>query len=64
MNKKLQVLSLWITMLIVSISSTFAQSKVITGTVISATDNFSLPGVNVIIKGTSTGTITDIDGRY
>jgi TonB-linked SusC/RagA family outer membrane protein len=30
------------------------------------TDNNSepLPGVNIVVKGTSTGTITDIDGKY
>jgi TonB-dependent starch-binding outer membrane protein SusC len=41
----------------------FAQGKQITGTV---TDNtgVSLPGVNVLIKGATIGTITDIDGKY
>ncbi|MDR5591020.1 vWA domain-containing protein [Christiangramia sp. SM2212] len=39
------------------------QAKTITGKVID-TDNLSLPGVNVIIKGTSTGTTTDFDGKY
>jgi len=41
----------------------FAQGKQITGTV---TDNTgaSLPGVNVVIKGTTIGTITDFDGKY
>ncbi|MDW7694194.1 TonB-dependent receptor [Flammeovirgaceae bacterium SG7u.111] len=41
----------------------FAQSS-ITGTVISGEDSQPLPGVSVVIKGTSTGTITDIDGKY
>ncbi|WP_255083615.1 SusC/RagA family TonB-linked outer membrane protein [Zhouia amylolytica] len=41
----------------------FAQEKTITGTV---TDDFGspLPGVNVLIKGTTTGTQTDFDGNY
>ncbi|PTX42153.1 Ca-activated chloride channel family protein [Christiangramia gaetbulicola] len=39
------------------------QAKTITGKV-TDTDNLSLPGVNVIIKGTSTGTTTDMDGKY
>lgn len=34
----------------------------VTGTVINAGD--PLPGVSVQVKGTSSGTITDIDGRY
>jgi TonB-linked SusC/RagA family outer membrane protein len=41
----------------------FAQQKSITGTVI-GTDNEPLPGVTVIIKGTSQGTITDPDGKF
>ena len=41
----------------------FAQTKTITGTV---TDDqgLPLPGANVIIKGTNTGTQTDFDGYY
>lgn len=39
-----------------------AQSSV-SGTVTSKTGE-SLPGVNVIIKGTSVGTVTDMNGRY
>jgi len=39
----------------------FAQ-KTITGTV--SDDNGALPGVSVLIKGTTTGTETDFDGHY
>lgn len=41
-----------------------AQDRRITGTVTSAEDESGLPGVNVIVKGTSTGTVTDVDGNY
>jgi TonB-linked SusC/RagA family outer membrane protein len=41
----------------------FGQEKQIKGTVIDASGN-PLPGVNVTIKGTVTGTVTDIDGNY
>ena len=41
----------------------FAQ-KTITGTVTSAEDGSPLPGVSVIVKGTTIGTITDVDGKY
>ncbi len=40
------------------------QVKTITGVVTSTEDGLSLIGVNVVIKGTGTGTITDVDGRY
>jgi len=42
----------------------YGQSKKITGTVISKSDNLPLPGVNVIIKGKKAGTTTDFDGFY
>ncbi|WP_435412412.1 SusC/RagA family TonB-linked outer membrane protein [Psychroserpens mesophilus] len=42
----------------------FAQEKTITGTVTSAADGLPLPGVNVIVQGTSRGVQTDFDGNY
>ncbi|MFT4611279.1 MAG: TonB-linked SusC/RagA family outer membrane protein [Psychroserpens sp.] len=42
----------------------FAQEKTVTGTVTSATDGLPLPGVSVIVKGTSRGVQTDFDGNY
>ncbi|HRX13193.1 MAG TPA: TonB-dependent receptor plug domain-containing protein, partial [Draconibacterium sp.] len=40
------------------------QTGKITGKVTSATEPQGLPGVNVVIKGTTTGVITDINGDY
>src|SRR5690606_24236992 len=34
------------------------------GTVVDAASSLGLPGVSVVIKGTSTGTTTDFDGNY
>jgi hypothetical protein len=36
----------------------------VTGRITSIEDGSGLPGVNVVIKGTQTGTISDIDGNY
>ncbi len=44
--------------------SIYAQPKTVTGTVTDATTNETLPGVNVIIKNTTTGTSTDMNGFY
>lgn len=41
-----------------------AQERSITGKVISATDNLGIPGVSVVVTGTTIGTVTDIDGNY
>lgn len=43
--------------------NTYAQQKTITGTVKDA-DGLGLPGVNIVIKGTTVGTVSDIDGNY
>lgn len=42
----------------------FTQMVQVSGTVTSADDGLPLPGVSVVEKGTTRGTITDIDGRY
>lgn len=41
-----------------------AQTMTVKGTVVSVEDGLPLPGVNVVIKGTTSGTVTDIDGKY
>ncbi len=41
-----------------------AQQLTISGVVTSSSDGLPLPGVNVIIKGTKTGTQTNLDGLY
>ncbi len=40
------------------------QEHIVAGKIISVEDNQGVPGVNVIIKGTSQGTVSDANGRY
>ncbi len=42
----------------------FQDNKAVSGVVISASDNQPLIGVSVFVKGTTIGTMTDIDGKY
>jgi len=49
-------------LLVFTMQISFAQEKTISGTVSDETG--PLPGVNVIVKGTSNGTQTDFDGKY
>ncbi len=51
-------------LLFTMMSSIFAQVSTITGTVTSKEDGASLPGVNVLVKGTHQGTVTDANGKY
>ncbi len=41
-----------------------AQVRSVSGTVTSSDDNSTIPGVSVTVKGTTLGTITDIDGNF
>ncbi|HKM94643.1 MAG TPA: TonB-dependent receptor [Prolixibacteraceae bacterium] len=43
--------------------SSFGQGRLVTGTVYDESKG-TLPGVNVVIKGTTTGTVTNIDGSF
>lgn len=49
-------------LLVLLVHVSFAQQRTISGTV--SDESGPLPGVNVIIKGTNTGTQTDFDGKY
>ncbi len=48
---------------ILATTPVFSQS-IVTGRVTSAEDSSPLPGVNILVKGTAAGTISDADGRY
>ncbi len=42
----------------------WAQDRIVTGNVTSIEEATGLPGVNVLIQGTTQGTTTDVDGNY
>lgn len=52
-----------VALLVSTVQSIAQEQKVITGNVADVSGE-SLPGVNVSVKGTTTGTITDIDGNF
>ncbi|PZV86157.1 TonB-linked SusC/RagA family outer membrane protein [Algoriphagus aquaeductus] len=47
-----------------TIVSVLAQSKTITGRVTSSEEPEGVPGASVVVKGTTQGTVTDLDGSY
>ena len=59
MRNLLTFVLLWCTIL-----SAYAQDVQIKGVVISGEDNLPLPGVNVVVKGTTIGSTTDFDGQF
>ncbi len=60
--KKTLLLSLLL--LLTVVGQSWAQSRPISGRVVDKSTNEGLPGVSVIVKGTTAGTATDADGRY
>jgi TonB-dependent starch-binding outer membrane protein SusC len=50
--------------LMLFVQTALAQERVISGIVTSDEDGSPMPGVNVIVKGTTTGTVTDVSGAY
>jgi TonB-linked SusC/RagA family outer membrane protein len=60
--KKTLLLSLLL--LLALVGNSWAQSHPVSGRVIDKSTNEGLPGVSVIVKGTTAGTATDADGRY
>lgn len=59
--KKLQMLLVFLCM---TIGLAMAQTSTITGVVISAEDNEPVIGASVLVKGTTQGSITDLDGAF
>lgn len=58
--KKIKLLTL---LLFLYSAVSFAQQRAVSGTVVDDT-NVPIPGANVIVVGTKTGTLTDIDGKF
>ena len=60
--KKLNIA--WLALVFVSLAFSPSHDRIIKGKVTAASDGSDLPGVNVLLKGTSTGTTTDGKGEY
>ncbi|MBI5916222.1 MAG: TonB-dependent receptor [Bacteroidetes bacterium] len=61
--KRFSLLSLFTLLFVASATVAFAQRTVV-GTVTSGSDNSPLIGATILVKGSDSGTITDIDGSY
>ena len=56
-------LTMFLACLFLSLGMALAQNKV-SGTVVSADDGEPIVGASVLIQGTKTGTVTNIDGEF
>ena len=59
-----KILFFFSVLLFVGINVSYAQTRVITGTITSTEDGQPIPGVSVVVQGTTLGTVTDMDGNY
>ncbi len=50
--------------ILILVSGNIIAQKSVSGKITSAEDGLGLPGVNVIVKGSTTGAISDINGEY
>jgi TonB-linked SusC/RagA family outer membrane protein len=53
-----------LSMALIGVFTVEAQVRRITGTIISSDDRNAIPGASVVVKGTTLGTITNMDGVY
>ena len=61
MKRKLMLL---MTCLFIGIGLVNAQISKVTGTVISEEDGLPVVGASILVKGTTVGTVTDMDGKF
>lgn len=63
MIRNLPAYLLFVLALIISVDG-YGQDRQVSGTVTEASSGEPLPGVNIVVQGTSRGTVTDINGQY
>lgn len=56
--------ALLLALLLLGLQGLFAQTRDISGTVTSSEDKSPIPGVSVVVKGSTLGTITDMNGTF
>ncbi|WP_291859036.1 SusC/RagA family TonB-linked outer membrane protein, partial [Marinilabilia sp.] len=61
MKKVLLALSF---LMVLGLGSVLAQAQTVTGTVTGNEDGMPIPGVSVFVKGTTVGTVTQVDGTF
>ena len=61
---KQNVLKSTLVLLMFFCSLALSAQQIITGTVTEAASGLPIPGTNVVIKGTNTGTTADFDGKF
>ncbi|HSN48679.1 MAG TPA: carboxypeptidase-like regulatory domain-containing protein, partial [Flavobacterium sp.] len=53
-----------ISLLFLLVQTAFAQAQTISGTVKNKADGIPIPGVSILVQGTTRGSVTDLDGKF
>lgn len=61
--EKFSIIGVFLMLLLCQSSHSYGQSLTVQG-VVTSEDGEGLPGASVVLKGTTTGTTTDVDGKY
>ena len=56
--------SIFLLLLVIACTAVFGQERSISGSVADQSTNESLPGASVLVKGTTIGVTTDLDGKF
>jgi TonB-dependent starch-binding outer membrane protein SusC len=64
MKQVLRLKLAWMACMCLLATTAIAQERVVSGRVSSTEDGTAIPGVNVVVKGTTNGTTTDAEGNY
>jgi len=59
-----RITSMLVCLLLFGFTAIYAQDIQLKGKITSAEDGSALPGVSVVVKGTSTGVATDVNGNF
>ena len=59
-----RILLICLSLAVIPIFTGWAQERSVSGNIISLEDGTTIPGVNIVIKGTSNGTVTDFNCDY
>ena len=57
-------IAIFLSLMLLMATSAFAQNVTVSGSIKDASTNEPLPGASVLLKGTRTGTVADLDGNY
>jgi TonB-linked SusC/RagA family outer membrane protein len=64
LQKMKQTLLFGLWLWLATCGAALAQSRMVSGTVVAAEDQARLPGVSILLKGSTLGTVTDVNGDF